>query len=285
MNDKITTNPYNEMALKMMNSRDLIELTDYLQGFLYYIESLKNKKEAFDEIVEIIKPYYERYTVNKEKSSHIILKGKKSIICFLWLVWPHIGSSEERFEALDAQCNAIRLTIRKPLLKERLEPDTIDELMRKVEDKYSFGFKILRGHCLKILLIDNSHGLFNSFVISQMLPSGRLDDAIVIPCIKPDFPCSQMLSLVHELGHILHLRLTGETITPPENFRLIQEIMFYASIGFPGEKLCEIFADCFAFAAVRNSPLENESVLKDIHENDKKILEMYFRELFDSIEA
>ena len=283
MNNKIDVNHYEEIALRMINSRDLIELADYLQGFLYSIKSSKNKEEFFDEIIEIIKPYYERYTANKEKNHHIILKNKKAITCFLWLIWPHVGSSEERFEALDSQCNTIRLMVRKPFSKERLESDVIDSIIGKVEEKYSFCSKILRGRCLKILLLNNSHGLFNSFVLSQLLPSGKLDDAIVIPYAKPGFPCSQTLSLIHELGHILHLRLTGKPDTPPKSFHIIQEAMFLSSIGIPNEQICEIYADCFAFATSRNSPLEDESVLKNAHENDKEILEMYFSTLFDLI--
>lgn len=220
MSNKIGINLYEEIALKMMNSKDLIEFADYLQGFLCYIKSSKNKEECFEEIIEIIKPYYERYTANKEGNHHIILKSKKAITCFLWLIWPHIGKPEERFEALDAQCNTIRLMVRTPFSKERLEPGVINSLMGKVEEKYSFCSKILRGRCLKILLLNNSHGLFNSFILSQMLPSGKRDDAIVIPYAKPGFPCSQMLSFGHELGHILHLRITGIPETPPKSFQI-----------------------------------------------------------------
>ena len=188
----------------------------------------------------------------------------------------------KRFEELEKQSYTIRLLVRKPFSEERLDIDAIDKIMRAVDEKFLYS-NILRRDCLKILLLNNSHGMFNSFVLSQVLPSGRRDDAIVMPYKNPAFPYSQKVSLFHELEHILHLRLTGTDHELPENFRGIQEIMFYGSLDAAKEEICEIYADCFAFAAVCDTPLENESVLKNAHENDKKILEKYFCSLFDFI--
>lgn len=276
MNNIISASLYEEKAIKMMNSKDLIELADHFHNFLCFVRSLEVKEEAFIKIIEIIKPYQDRlitHTEKKNKKPYVILKGKKAITGFLWLIWPHTGNGDERMKELEAQWKIMNLTMRRTNSGDRLTPEKIDWLMQHIENKFSYCSKILENRYLKILLINNSTIDFNSFVLTRRLSTGELDDAVILTYPRPMFPYHQEMTLYHELGHILHIRLTDSSDKIPKCFQ--------DGIHCPDKDPKEIFAEYFSASALFGTGLEAENQLSDMHKNNRSSSEYFFNLLIN----
>jgi len=273
MNNINKSNIYEEKVIKMMNSKDLIELADHFHDFLDFVRSLKDKEEIFEKVIEILEPYQNNLISKKDKKPYVILKGKKAITGFLWLIWPHTGSGDERMKELEDQWKIMRLTMRRTSSNNRLTPEKIDFLMQHIESKFSYCSKILGNRQLKILLINNSTIDFNSFVFTRRLSTGKLDDAVILTYPRPMFPYHQETTLYHELGHILHIRLTNSSDKIPKCFQ--------NGIHCPDKDPREIFAEYFSASALFGSGLEAENELSDLHKKNRASSEWFFNSLIN----
>jgi hypothetical protein len=130
---------------------------------------------------------------------------------------------------------------------------------------------------LSILNINNSHRMFNSLCGTDEAVS-----AFVIQMFnmkdESNFPEYVFL---HELGHALHLAITGSVLIVPDEF-----IKFHNSI--PGAlhleqgstDAPELFADTFAISVMRGTEL---SGFDPFHFDDalNRMLELFFTRMFD----
>jgi len=102
--------------------------------------------------------------------------------------------------------------------------------------------------------------------------------------VREDSCDSPQCVLLHELGHVLHMRLTRSLDTPPSGFIKLQQKIFSKGGELSNYLLSELFADCFAIAAAFGSPLEKYDPYVMMLDVDKGIITAYIISLIQSID-
>ena len=125
-------------------------------------------------------------------------------------------------------------------------------VFQMVDTLFSYSQKILGTHPVDILLVDAQHERLNGETSAVFTAEGmrgcicmyRMQSAEVNP----------IHVLLHELGHLLHIKATGTLTETPASF--VEHLL---SLGIDCSKLAatqlqELFADTFMLAAVNKHP-------------------------------
>ena len=128
---------------------------------------------------------------------------------------------------------------------ERVSEDEIRDIMsiNIVERTFTSDFENLT-----FLLVDESFAEANAYYMATGLETGRRRDLVFVPHALHGFRCPQTYSILHELGHVFHIRVTENLNEVPPGFENILWDIFPGSLSAPREAMWEIFADCFASA-------------------------------------
>ena len=139
---------------------------------------------------------------------------------------------------------------------------------------------------LPILVVDEICTAGNSLTMgNQILGVNKIlsqpKDIVIASRMKDD--TAPEYAFLHELGHILHIRLTHQyrNLEPPESFDVIQRLMFKRLIDQPKKIWAECFADCFAIASLYGTAYGylDHTPISDEH---KKAMCAYIQILMDT---
>ncbi len=134
-------------------------------------------------------------------------------------------------------------------LTEKQEVETLEA----VTARYPY-FKIVgKERPLTILNLDNSNRQYNS-----VCSVGGLGEQSIVMMYHlkpgPDGNGSPIAVFLHELGHALHIAITG-SVEVPEEFYKFQNV--FSQKLSPGDPMAgDVFADCFAIAVMHGGPLQ-----------------------------
>lgn len=145
---------------------------------------------------------------------------------------------------------------------------------------FSYSQKVLCAHPVDILLIDAQHECLNG-ENSAVFTTGGMQGCICIYRMQ-SAEINPIHVLLHELGHLLHIKMTGAVINIPASFR-----RYLSRLGIGHKKLTisqlqELFADTFLLAAI-SQIIELGDPFPDISQQRKQACYEYIKCCFNEL--
>jgi len=161
-----------------------------------------------------------------------------------------------------------------------LTEDGVTTVFQMVDALFYYSQKVLDKHPIDILLIDAQHERLNGETSAVFTAEGmqgcicmyRMQNEDIIP----------IHVLLHELGHLLHIKATGTLTEIPASF-----VGYLLSLGIDCSRLTvaqlqELFADTFLLAVISQT-VEFEDPFPDISPQRKQACYEYIRYCFDKL--
>jgi len=161
-----------------------------------------------------------------------------------------------------------------------LTEDGVTTVFQMVDALFYYSQKVLDKHPIDILLIDAQHERLNGETSAVFTAEGmqgcicmyRMQNEDIIP----------IHVLLHELGHLLHIKATGTLTEIPASF-----VGYLLSLGIDCSRLTvaqlqELFADTLLLAVISQT-VEFEDPFPDISPQRKQACYEYIRYCFDKL--
>lgn len=136
-----------------------------------------------------------------------------------------------------------------------LTPESVNLVLERVNEVFPYAKTAIGDNPLEILLIEFQHESRNGESTAIFTPT-RMHGSICIYQLQDDCTAEPEHILLHELGHLIHMRATGTITDVPASF-----IDYLSQLGTDCSKLTtaqlqEIFADTFMLAVVYMYPTQ-----------------------------
>ena len=156
----------------------------------------------------------------------------------------------------------------------------VAKVFQMVDTLFSYSQKILGTHPVDILLIDTQHERLNGET-SAVLTVGGMRGCICMYRMQSE-EVNPTHVLLHELGHLLHIKVTGTLTDIPDSFN--EHLL---GLGIDCRKLTtaqlrELFADTFLLAVISQT-IEFEDPFPDISPQRKQACYEYIKCCFDKL--
>jgi len=276
----------------IVEENDFKVLEEKLGLFLAFIEDLEKSEQKIEAVDAIKKLFMEiQLRISYGKVPYHISLNQDIILPLLYL---HIDDKKRALPKLKyiiyTMKNFRRLYLAEPQGKRITESKIID-LMDWAEKKYQVCTKILKKDTLQIMLMNHSFNPdleWTNASVAMQMKNRKMKDGIFCTYfsnnnIDPVFP------FFHELGHIIHGRITEKEFTVPSSFmRLIQDPLFEIVRDMTEEDMYEVFAEFFAIAIMNDSQYSDlDYYRKDkayflITDDMRDTLEQYMHDLINN---
>ena len=264
---------FNEIINEIVCSSDLIEMAEHLNKFINLSPSKKDINKLNVEINRALFPETLSGIFDGSSKAYIIYE-RCSTASFLNSLWIRRKSAIQNIKELETIITIIQQNYTKSQ-GARISEDSVKQIMNYVNIEYNF-YDILKGEALHILLFENSHLTVNSECVPKIMDNGDVNCALFIYHLKDECHCSPEHVFLHELGHVLQIKITGDSRKVPPSF------LPFAKEAFPDiakEIEPEVFADCFAMAVMYNSQFSVYDPFDLIAPTHKMLFQIYIQEL------
>lgn len=134
-----------------------------------------------------------------------------------------------------------------------LTPDSAAAVFRAVNSLFPFAETVIGSHPIDLLIIDAQHKCRNGESTAVFSDDG-MRSCICIYRLQDECPSAPEHILLHELGHLLHMNVTGTVTEVPSSFREYLSRLGTDCSRFSDKQLREVFADSFMLAVLRKHP-------------------------------
>lgn len=146
-------------------------------------------------------------------------------------------------------------------------------VMRTVERTYLFSRHIWKEHHTLIFLLSATHKTEDSFCRCYQRADGRMQAEIYLLVPHKDFSATPQSILLHEIGHMINLALTGTMEVQPDDFQVVSALLH---LNLNGVDCKEFFAHCFAMSLLIEPELNSADPFTMVPKTDKKVFRSYF---------
>ena len=146
-------------------------------------------------------------------------------------------------------------------------------VMRTVERTYLFSRHIWKEHHTLIFLLSATHKTEDSFCRCYQRADGRMQAEIYLLVPHKDFSATPQSILLHEIGHMINLALTGTMEVQPDDFQVVSALLH---LNLNGVDCKEFFAHCFAMSLLIEPELNLADPFTMVPKTDKKVFRSYF---------
>lgn len=207
----------------------------------------------------------------------IVCEGHRAAELYLCRNWRRSGKlddEKERLRILTEQMKKDFVTAQ----NERVDLEVVEKIMRDLDEHDHFTAKVLGGEQLLILSAGCAHRRFSALCRPYIYQDDSFScDIYLFQRTSEDRSTSWGSILLHELGHVLNLRLTGDISVVPDDF------LSFAEWFFPGlstkyrTSAPEFFAHCFAMGVASRPGLECYDAFPDIQRKHKRLFDAYMQ--------
>lgn len=207
----------------------------------------------------------------------IVCEGHRAAELYLCRNWRRsgkLGDEKERLRALAEQMKNDFIAAQ----NEKVDLEVIEKIMRDLNEQDHFTEKVLGGQQFLILSAGCTHRCFSALCRPYIYQDDSFScDIYLFQRTLEDRNTSWGSILLHELGHVLNLRLTGDISVVPDDF------LSFAEWFFPGlSTKCrtsapEFFAHCFAMGVTSRLGLECYDAFPQIQKEHKQLFDAYMR--------
>ncbi len=265
------------------DSKCLLELADHLDVFLDKLQKENNPMHRYESFYQSLLYHLSRFN----ELGYQVFLGNSIAAPFLLTNWLLYDTGEDNYQHLRNLADKIR-SLFEPSMAIGISEERVHQLMAHVEQRFGYCSSVLKDRPLRIIVSDDGFKEGNSLVMSLQI-TGEVDyterkDIVILT--RPKDNISPEFVFLHELGHMLHLRLTQryDIFTPPSSFDFIINQIFSKSIDKPDGIKAELFAECFAMAALYNSKYSQYDYADYIKDEHKMLCYLYFKVLLETYE-
>ena len=159
-------------------------------------------------------------------------------------------------------------TVKMPISMEAAET-----VMRAVERTYLFSQHIWKEHHTLIFLLPATHKTEDSFCRCYQSTDKKIQADIYLLVPHKDFSATPQSILLHEVGHMINLALTGAMEVQPNDFQVVSSLLH---LNLDGVDCKEFFAHCFAMSLLIEPELNSADPFTMVPKTDKKVFRSYF---------
>ena len=156
-------------------------------------------------------------------------------------------------------------------------------ILSALDNQYDFSRRIIGDSFLHLLLPNDAHKSYDAFCRPYSTPDGQITCDIIMPQIQRDIKSTPGSMLLHELGHLLNIKLTGSLKVVPDLFVKLDGLMRTSQIEGDTVELCELFAHLFAMTMLRQSTLKQYDSYPTLPEETQSVFFSYFESLLKDI--
>ena len=230
---------------------------DYVQ--LYQELQLRYEQQIFSAFLD-------------EHPSWSIVQGEIAYTLLLYHNWSFSGYRAENARQMTAIAQEIERhysdTEKMPIALE-----TAETVMRAVERTYLFSRHIWKEHHTLIFLLPATHKTEDSFCRCYQGADSRMQADIYLLIPHKDFSATPQSILLHEIGHMINLALTGTMEVQPDDFQVVSALLH---LNLDGVDNKEFFAHCFAMSLLVEPELNSADPFTMGPKADKKVFRGYF---------
>lgn len=201
-----------------------------------------------------------------------IVQGESAYTLLLYHNWSFSRDQAENARQMTAIAQEIEQhysdTVKMPISMEVAET-----VMRTVERIYLFSRHIWKEHHTLIFLLSATHKTEDSFCRCYQRADGRMQADIYLLVHHKDFSATPQSILLHEIGHMINLALTGAMEVQPDDFQVVSALLH---LDLNGVDRKEFFAHCFAMSLLIEPELTSTDPFTMVPQTGKKIFRAYF---------
>ena len=201
-----------------------------------------------------------------------IVQGETAYVLLLYHNWSFSRGRAENAQQMRSIAQEIEQhysdTEKMPISMEAAET-----VMRAVERTYLFSRHIWKGHHTLIFLLPATHRAEDSFCRCYERAGGRMQADIYLLVPHKDLSATSQSILLHEIGHIINLALTGTMEVQPDDFQVVSALLH---LNLDGVDCKEFFPHCFAMSLLIEPELNSADPFTMVPKTDKKVFRSYF---------
>ncbi len=258
--------------------RTFSELGDYLKEQAARTDLKQAEcKQLYSTLEERCQHHY----LNSLLSGHrnwYICKGTSAVYTYLYRNWSCQSSLKANRDYLVEIANHLQ---RDYFCADgpQITVQEITHILSILDNRYDFSKKVLGDAILYLLLPNDAHRTYDALCRPYATPNGQLTCDIILPHIQRDTKTSPGSILLHELGHLLNLKLTSSLLVLPEPFVQLDGLMRTTQTAGSTEELSELFAHLFAMTMLRQPELKQYDSYPPLLEETQAVFTAYFQTL------
>ena len=201
-----------------------------------------------------------------------IVQGETAYVLLLYHNWSFSRDRTENARQMAAIAQELEQhysdTEKMPISMEAAEA-----VMRTAERTYLFSRHIWKEHHTLIFLLSATHKTEDSFCHCYQRADCRMQADIYLLVPHKDFSATPQSILLHEIGHIINLALTGTMEVQPDDFQVVSALLH---LNLDDVDCKEFFAHCFAMSLPIEPELNSADSFIMVPKTDKKVFRSYF---------
>ena len=157
--------------------------------------------------------------------------------------------------------------------KNPISPEAAETAMHVVERIYRFSDCVCRKHHTLIFLLPATHKTEDAFCRCYQKSDGTVEADVYLPVPHKDSSATPQSILLHEIGHMINLALTGTMEVQPDDFQVVSALLH---LNLDGVDSKEFFAHCFAMSLLMEPELTSADPFTMVPKTDKTVFRTYF---------
>ncbi len=195
-------------------------------------------------------------------------------LCRNWRRSGKLDDEKERLRALAEQMKKDFIAVQ----NERVDLEVVEKIMWDLDEQDHFTEKVLGGQQLLILSAGCTHRCFSALCRPYIYQDDSFScDIYLFQRTAGDRSTSWGSILLHELGHVLNLRLTGDISVVPDDLLSFAEWFFPDLSTKYRTSAPEFFAHCFAMGVASRPELECYDAFPNIQKEHKQLFDAHMR--------
>lgn len=233
---------------------------------------------------------FKKEALKNDMESYLIRRGSDIMPVFLLNNWTFRDTIEDNLINLSVISGIINDTFTVPSGKQ-ITNEQISAMSKLADRKFLIKERFLLDKPIDILLVNNTYRYANALYYINPNPDVVIKDLIVLTHVADDKVCPEF-ALLHELGHMVHTRITQKRFVAPRSFEILHPVIFEYTppdrsvpyTKWPKKWFAEWFAECFAIAVLHKTPYSYLDYHTEISDEDKDFIKTYMTVLLDTLE-
>lgn len=262
---------------EVLNANTFFELADNLELFLTKPDlSQGDMKKLFQEVQQSC----ERIAMSSFLEGHpswSVCSGTQASKVYLYRSWGKVRNLKQNIERLSFIINEIRNDFI-PAEGPQITEASATKLLSFLDQYYDFSSNTLSGNHMFALLPDCGHRVFDAFCRPYTNADHFSFCDIFMPRAVKDIKTPPECIFLHELGHVLNVRLTGDIEVPSASFQKFNELILSPEdCQAVMQEAAEMYAHVFAMAVLTATELKEFDRYAYVPDETRSLMKKYIQ--------
>lgn len=264
------------------SANNFCELASVLAGWLSQGSLTKmNVKKIYDHMEQTYISAVRGATLDKHfrwcaQSHH------RATELYLYQNWPRGEQGKGLVSKLNMLAGQMKLDFL-PSEGEQLPVESVERILHYLDQQDHYSDKVLKNGKLMILSAGCSHHQFDALSRPRIYQDNSFCCDIYLFHRRKGEKSSLESILLHELGHVLNLSLTGDISKVPEDFFTFGELFFPGLSTSYREQAPEFFAHCFSMGITSRPEFQRYDAFPTVELEHKKLFDIYMKSKIASL--